>query len=103
MHILAEEGLDATAAIFSGPGMLRRTPDDTLKIDMTFVKDLPNSANDAAIATSIVSLAQDLNLKVVGERVQTQLQHEYLRHLGCDLAQGVLYSRPVTAQAGRNL
>ena len=59
---------------------------------------MPNSANDAAIATSIVSLAQGLNLKVVGEGVQTQSQHEFLRRLGCDFAQGFLYSRPVTAE-----
>jgi EAL domain-containing protein (putative c-di-GMP-specific phosphodiesterase class I) len=83
---------------FTSLNCVKRLPVDKLKIDMTFVKDLPNSADDAAIATSIVSLAQGLNLKVVGEGVQTQLQHEYLRHLGCDLAQGFHYSRPVTAE-----
>jgi diguanylate cyclase len=76
----------------------RGLPIDKLKIDMTFVKDLPTSVNDAAIATTIVSLAHGLNMKVVGEGVQNQLQHDFLRHLGCHFAQGYLYSRPVTAE-----
>jgi EAL domain-containing protein (putative c-di-GMP-specific phosphodiesterase class I) len=102
MSLLKERGIrlaiDNFGTGFTSLNCVKRLPIDKLKIDMTFVKDLPNSANDAAIATSIVSLAQGLNLKVVGEGVQTQLQHEFLRHLGCDLAQGFLYSRPVTAE-----
>jgi diguanylate cyclase (GGDEF)-like protein len=102
MSLLKKRGIrlaiDNFGTGFTSLNCVKRLPVDKLKIDMTFVKDLPNSANDAAIATSIVSLAQGLNLKVVGEGVQTQLQHEFLRHLGCDLAQGFLYSRPVTAE-----
>ncbi|MCI4431574.1 MAG: EAL domain-containing protein [Burkholderiales bacterium] len=102
MSLLKKRGIrlsiDNFGTGFTSLNCVKRLPVDKLKIDMTFVKDLPNSADDAAIATSIVSLAQGLNLKVVGEGVQTQLQHEFLRHLGCDLAQGFLYSRPVTAE-----
>jgi diguanylate cyclase (GGDEF)-like protein len=82
---------------FTSLSYVKRLPIDKLKIDMTFVKDLPNSPDDAAIAMTIVSLAQGLNLKVVGEGVQTQAQHDFLRDLGCHFAQGYLYSRPVTA------
>ncbi len=101
LNLLKERGvklaIDDFGTGFTSLNYVKRLPIDKLKIDMTFVKDLPNSVNDAAIATTIVSLAQGLNMKVVGEGVQTQSQHEFLRHLGCHFAQGYLYSRPVTA------
>ncbi|MFZ2649194.1 MAG: EAL domain-containing protein [Burkholderiaceae bacterium] len=99
--LLKERGIklaiDDFGTGFTSLNYVKRLPIDKLKIDMSFVKDLPQSADDAAIATTIVSLAQGLNLKVVGEGVQTQVQHEFLRNLGCHFAQGFLYSRPVTA------
>lgn len=100
LKLLKERGIklaiDDFGTGFTSLNYVKRLPIDKLKIDMTFVKDLPSSANDAAIATTIVSLAQGLNLKVVGEGVQNQLQHDFLRDLGCHFAQGYLYSRPVT-------
>lgn len=101
LTLLKERGvklaIDDFGTGFTSLSYVKRLPIDKLKIDMTFVKDLPNSADDAAIAMTIVSLAQGLNLRVVGEGVQTQAQHDFLRDLGCHFAQGYLYSRPVTA------
>ena len=101
LSLLKERGvklaIDDFGTGFTSLSYVKRLPIDKLKIDMTFVKDLPNSPDDAAIAMTIVSLAQGLNLKVVGEGVQTQAQHDFLRDLGCHFAQGYLYSRPVTA------
>jgi diguanylate cyclase len=101
LKLLKERGvklsIDDFGTGFTSLNYVKRLPIDKLKIDISFVKDLPSSANDAAIASTIVSLAQGLNLKVVGEGVQNQLQHEFLRNLGCHFAQGYLYSRPVTA------
>jgi diguanylate cyclase len=101
LTMLKERGvklaIDDFGTGFSSLSYVKRLPIDKLKIDMTFVKDLPQSADDAAIAMTIVSLAQGLNLKVVGEGVQSQAQHDFLRDLGCHFAQGYLYSRPVTA------
>ena len=101
LSLLKERGvklaIDDFGTGFTSLSYVKRLPIDKLKIDMTFVKDLPNSPDDAAIAMTIVSLAQGLSLKVVGEGVQTQAQHDFLRDLGCHFAQGYLYSRPVTA------
>ena len=101
LKLLKERGvklaIDDFGTGFTSLSYVKRLPIDKLKIDMTFVKELPDSADDAAIAMTIVSLAQGLNLRVVGEGVQTRAQHDFLRDLGCHFAQGYLYSRPVTA------
>jgi diguanylate cyclase (GGDEF)-like protein len=78
---------------------LKRLPINKLKIDRTFVKDLPQDADDAAIARAIVSMARSLGLTVVAEGVETEAQRDFLSAQGCDCAQGFLYSRPVDADA----
>ncbi|HEX6703414.1 MAG TPA: EAL domain-containing protein [Albitalea sp.] len=76
---------------------LKRLPINKLKLDRTFVKDLPDDADDAAIARAVVSMARSLGLKVVAEGVETEAQRDFLMSLGCDCAQGYLYSVPVEA------
>ena len=76
---------------------LKRFNIDTLKIDRSFVAGLPDSANDAAIASAVVALGRSMQMSVVAEGVETELQAEFLRGLGCDEMQGYLLSRPLPA------
>jgi diguanylate cyclase len=78
---------------------LKRLPIGKLKIDRAFVKDLPDSADDAAIVSAVVSMARSLSLTVVAEGVETEAQRDFLIGLGCDCAQGYFYSRPASAEA----
>jgi two-component system CheB/CheR fusion protein len=80
---------------------LRRYPLDELKIDRSFIIDLERSARDVAVLRSILTLSQALALDVVVEGVETRGQHALLRELGCEVAQGFLFSRPVSAEAAR--
>ncbi|MFZ5862928.1 MAG: EAL domain-containing response regulator [Nitrospirota bacterium] len=84
---------------YSSLANIKRFPIDALKIDRTFVRDLPEGADHAAIAGAIVSIARDLTLRVVAEGVETEAQAMFLRAIGCDAAQGFLFSRPLPADA----
>jgi EAL domain-containing protein (putative c-di-GMP-specific phosphodiesterase class I) len=79
---------------YSSLDYLRRLPFDVLKIDTSFVADIPADSRAAALAQSIVSMAHSLQLEVVGEGVETLAQLEFLRGIGCDQVQGYLASRP---------
>ena len=87
--------LDDFGTGYSSLGYLRHFPIDLLKIDRTFVQDLPDNADNAAIMTTIIALANSLNLGVVAKGVETDAQASFLRQLGCHQAQGFLFSRPL--------
>ena len=87
--------LDDFGTGYSSLGYLRHFPIDLLKIDRTFVQDLPDNADNAAIMTTIIALANSLNLAVAAKGVETNEQASFLRQLGCDQAQGFLFSRPL--------
>ena len=80
---------------YSSLSYLKRLPIDTLKIDQSFVRDLPTDNDDSAIAMLIISMAHDLNLSVVAEGVETEQQMSFLRTRKCDVMQGYLVSRPL--------
>jgi EAL domain-containing protein (putative c-di-GMP-specific phosphodiesterase class I) len=68
-----------------------------LKIDQSFVRDLPTNENNAKITRAIIAMAHSLNLSVLAEGVETDAQLVRLRDEGCDEVQGYLFSRPVCA------
>ena len=82
---------------YSSLSLLRRFPVDTLKIDRSFVKDLPSDQEDVAITQAIISMAKALGLTVVAEGVETVEQRTFLDRQACDEMQGYLFSKPLPA------
>jgi EAL domain-containing protein (putative c-di-GMP-specific phosphodiesterase class I) len=82
---------------YSSLTYLRTLPAGELKIDRSFVKEIDENENNAAIAGAVINLAHSLGLKVVAEGVETEPELRCLMALGCDLAQGYLISRPIPA------
>lgn len=83
---------------YSALGYLRRLPIDIIKVDRSFVQDLPDDADDAALVDAIIRMAHGLRLRVVAEGVETEAQAELLRRQGCDEIQGYHVSRPLPAE-----
>jgi diguanylate cyclase (GGDEF)-like protein/PAS domain S-box-containing protein len=79
---------------YSSLAYLKRFPIDKLKIDKSFVSDLPRDAADSEITAAIISLAKNLKLEVLAEGVETEAQLAFLKEHGCDTAQGFLFARP---------
>ena len=82
---------------YSSLGYLKRFPVDAIKIDRSFVQGLGRDPSDRAIASAIVALGHSLGLRVVAEGVETLAQLDELEALGCDQAQGFLFSEPTPA------
>jgi diguanylate cyclase (GGDEF)-like protein/PAS domain S-box-containing protein len=80
---------------YSSLSYLKKLDIDYLKIDKSFVSNLPTDANDRALSEAIIVMAHKLGLKVIAEGVDTHAQRDFLAAAGCDYAQGYLFSKPV--------
>jgi diguanylate cyclase (GGDEF)-like protein len=83
---------------YSSMSLMKKFPVDTIKLDRSFVKDLPDDAEDRAIAEAIIRMGKALGLTVVAEGVETAAQVAFLRERACDEMQGYLFSRPVVPE-----
>lgn len=83
---------------YSNLSALKSFPISRLKIDQSFVRDIPDDESDKAIAAAVISLGHQLNLRVIAEGVETEAQKSFLRDNGCDEMQGYLFSEPVPSE-----
>jgi len=83
---------------YSSMSYLKRFPIHALKIDRSFIQDLPNNVDDAAITKAIVSMANSLGLEIVAEGVETTAQIDFLRENGCTILQGFFFGGAMPAE-----
>lgn len=93
-----ELAIDDFGTGYSSLSYLKLLPLDRLKLDRSFVKDIENDPNDAAISAATISMSHELGLTVVAEGVENEAQLVLLSSMGCDLVQGYYFSKPLSAE-----
>ena len=87
--------LDNFGTGYSSLAQIRHFPIDTLKVDRSFIRNLPQDSKDKAITEAIIAMGKTLSLTVVAEGVETQAQEDFLREHICDEMQGFYFSKPI--------
>jgi diguanylate cyclase (GGDEF)-like protein/PAS domain S-box-containing protein len=102
LHALKDKGLrlsvDDFGTGFSSLSYLKHFPVDSLKIDQTFIKHLPDNRNDASITSAIIGLGHSMNLTVVAEGIETEEQATFLKERSCDCGQGFYFAHALPAE-----
>lgn len=93
-----ELAIDDFGTGYSSLSYLKTLPIDKLKIDQSFMQDIPADSNNMAIAEAVIAMGKALEMKVIAEGVEDNVQAEFLRSKGCQEVQGYLYSRPLSAK-----
>lgn len=96
MHDLGVRlAIDDFGTGYSSLNYLKKFPINTVKVDRSFIMDIPESADDKAITSAVIAMAHRLNMEVVAEGVETNEQYEFLREHGCEYGQGYLFGKPL--------
>jgi EAL domain-containing protein (putative c-di-GMP-specific phosphodiesterase class I) len=90
--------LDDFGTGYSSLSHLRRFPIDTLKIDRSFVRSVATNSDDAGIVSAVISMGNNLHVRVVAEGVETQEQLSFLQGRECHFGQGVYFCQPLTGR-----
>ena len=93
MHV----AVDDFGVGYSSLGQLKRLPASSMKIDRSFIANVPDDASSGSITEAIIAMAKRLKLRVIAEGVETRAQLDFLRANHCEAFQGYLFSRPVTS------
>jgi EAL domain-containing protein (putative c-di-GMP-specific phosphodiesterase class I) len=80
---------------YSSLSYLKKFPIDVIKIDRSFIKDIPDNQDDMEITSAVIAMAHNLKLKVVAEGIETGAQLGFLRRQQCDVGQGYLFDKPI--------
>lgn len=83
---------------YSSLAQIKRFPIDTLKVDSSFIREIPQNKQDRAITEAIIAMGRTLSLTVIAEGVETKEQENFLRHHQCDQSQGYYFSRPISSE-----
>jgi len=83
---------------YSSLSYLKRFPIDVIKIDRSFIKDIPDNQDDMEITSAVIAMARNLRLKVVAEGIETAQQLTFLRQHHCDIGQGYLFDKPISTK-----